>query len=124
MHDIRQKGFAKGRVNFVTLILVLIFISLGYFVVKFSPIYFERFQIQQTLDVLTRRANKLSPQILQKEIMENIQRTGINLLPEDFKVVEKNGVKYVVVYYEREVHHPFGYVTLMQFNLKGSPNGK
>ena len=81
----------------------------------------ERFKVQQTLDHFTRRANHLSPQLLKTEILENIQRTGIDFLPEDFVVIEEQAQKYVTVKYQREVIHPFGYVTVLEFDLQGKP---
>ncbi len=112
---------STGKVKFLSVLLLLALVGGAYLVIKFAPVYYERSRIQQVADVLTRRAQIVTLKRLQMEIKEQVQNSGINLRPEDFEVIEENGQVFIYVYYEREVHHPFGYVTILEFDIEGKP---
>ena len=111
----------NGGINIIGVLLLLILVATIYLVVQFAPIYLERFKVQQVLNTLARRGQSVKKHIVEKELIGHIQRSGIKVSPEDFDIIEENGEIFVFIYYEREVDHPFGYVTLLEFDLEGTP---
>ncbi len=110
-----------GRINLVTLFLLLVLAAGVYLVVMFAPAYMEKSKLQAKVEAVGNMAHRVrDEEQLRRELVRETELLGLDLSPENIKIERDPRGEWISfeINYAREIELvPFGHTVLLQFDV-------
>ena len=115
---------AKPRhINVVSIIIYLLIAAFFYVGFMFGPVYWKKQDLDTLVGDHSFSARRKSQKEIHRDLIKDAERTlGIILEVEDVEVQKEAAYVNIYVYWQAEVVHPWGQVTVLKFQIEKENN--